>query len=194
MSLTPPRPRSGPRRRTLLAAATGAAAALLAACSAGSAPGRPDAARTATADERTLLSAAADSAELAASYDAVLAVHPGLAARLTPLRDAVLRHAEACRGQAGPKASSTPSGGPHSSSPAASPVPSGSASGSASGSPSGPAVPGDEKEALGSLAGAEQELSARRTKELDSLGGDAARLLASVAAAGAVHVYLLRND
>ncbi|MET8577516.1 hypothetical protein [Streptomyces sp. NPDC005012] len=189
MSLTPPRPRSGPRRRTLLAAASGAAAALLAACSAGSSPGRPDAARTATADERALLRAAADSAELAASYDAVLAVHPGLAARLTPLRDAVLRHAEACRGQAGPTASPAPSG-PSS----ASPVPSGPPSGSASGSPSGTAVPGDEKEALGSLAGAEQELSARRTKELDALGGDAARLLASVAAAGAAHVYLLRND
>jgi hypothetical protein len=54
-------------------------------------------------------------------------------------------------------------------------------------------VPGDEKEALGSLADAERELSSRRTRELSGLGGGTARLLASVAAAGAVHAYLLKN-
>ncbi|MEU9577058.1 hypothetical protein [Streptomyces chilikensis] len=183
MSSTPSRPRTGPRRRTLLASAAGAASVLLAACSAGS-PGRSDAARTPTADERALTRAATDSAELAAVYDAVLTAHPGLAARLTPLRDAVLRHAEAFGEHAGakssPSRSSSPSGVP-AGQPAAAP------------SPSGPAVPDDEEEALGSLADAERELSARRTRELSGLGGGTARLLASVAAAGAVHAYLLKN-
>jgi hypothetical protein len=54
-------------------------------------------------------------------------------------------------------------------------------------------VPVEEKEALGSLAGSERELSDRRTRELSALEGGTARLLASVAAAGAVHAYLLRN-
>ncbi len=160
---------------------------LLAACSAGS-PGRSDAARTPTADERALTRAATDSAELAAVYDAVLTAHPGLAARLTPLRDAVLRHAEAFGEHAGAKASP-------SSSPSRSSSPSGVPAGqpAAAPSPSGPAVPDDETEALGSLADAERELSARRTRELSGLGGGTARLLASVAAAGAVHAYLLKN-
>jgi hypothetical protein len=191
--LTPPRPCPGPRRRTLFASAAGAAAALLAACSS---PGRPDAARTPSADDRALTRAAEESTELAAVYDAVLAAHPGLVARLTPLRDAVLRHAEVCARHAGPAASPSPSG-TSSAKPSGAPstATSGQPAGTVSGSPAppGPAVPGDEKEALGSLADAERELSARRTRELSGLGGGTARLLASVAAAGAVHAYLLKN-
>ncbi|WP_151775530.1 hypothetical protein [Streptomyces abyssomicinicus] len=193
MSSTPPRPRTGPRRRTLLASAAGAASALLAACSADSSPGRAAAVRTPTADERALTRAVTDSAELASVYDAVLAAHPGLAARLTPLRDAVLRHADACGERAGTAASPSPSPSPSPPRSAAG-KPSGAASGPPSSpTPSVPAVPADEKGALGSLADAEQELSTRRTRDLARLGGEAARLLASVAAAGAVHVYLLRN-
>jgi hypothetical protein len=183
--LPPSRPRSGPRRRTLLASAAGSAAALLAACSAGS-PSGPSAARRApTADEVALTRAAADSAELAALYDAVLVVHPGLAARLTPLRDTVLRHGEVLAERAGPQESPSPS--------ASSPTPSDRPSGAAAPSPSGPAVPGEEKAALRAVADAERELAGRRARALTGLGGEPARLLASVAAAGAVHAYLLSD-
>jgi hypothetical protein len=52
-------------------------------------------------------------------------------------------------------------------------------------------VPGDDKDALASLAAAERELADRRAKALLDVPGELARLLASVAAAGAAHVYLL---
>ena len=44
---------------------------------------------------------------------------------------------------------------------------------------------------LAELASAERALADRRTKALEEVPGELARLLASVAAAGAVHVYLL---
>ncbi|WP_373563620.1 hypothetical protein [Streptomyces composti] len=56
-------------------------------------------------------------------------------------------------------------------------------------SPSG--VPGDEKEALAQLARAERELADRRAEGLVEAPGELARLLASVAAAGAARAYLL---
>ncbi|MEU3557787.1 hypothetical protein [Streptomyces fragilis] len=199
MPLPPSRPRSGPRRRTLLASAAGTAAALLAACSAGSSPGGSAARRTPTADQRALSRAAADSAGLAALYDAVLAVHPGLQARLTPLRDTVRRHAEVLAERAGPAApspsASAPSPSPSAPVPSPSaPAPSASAPGAAAPSASRPAVPGEEKQALRLVADAERDLAGRRGRELSGLGGEPARLLASVAAAGAVHVYLLEDD
>jgi hypothetical protein len=52
-------------------------------------------------------------------------------------------------------------------------------------------VPGDDKDALAALAGAERELADRRARALLDAPGELARLLASVAAAGAAHVYLL---
>jgi hypothetical protein len=52
-------------------------------------------------------------------------------------------------------------------------------------------VPGNEKDALAGLAAAERELTGRRTGALAGVPGELARLLASVAAAGAAHVYLL---
>jgi hypothetical protein len=197
--LSPSRPRSGPRRRTLLASAAGTAATLLAACSAGSSPGRPAARRTPTADEVALTRAAADSTGLAALYDAVLAVHPGLGARLTPLRDTVRRHAEVLTEQAGPKpprsVKPSSSASPSSGSPSApSPAPAASGASASGASASGPAVPGEEKQALRLVADAEQDLAGRRARELSGLGGEPARLLASVAAAGAVHAYLLSKD
>lgn len=48
-----------------------------------------------------------------------------------------------------------------------------------------------EKDALAELAAAERTLADRRTKALLDVPGELARLLASVAAAGAVHAYLL---
>ncbi len=57
--------------------------------------------------------------------------------------------------------------------------------------PSPAGVPGDEREARGALAAAERELAGRRMKALPALPGELARLLASVAAAGSAHAYLL---
>ncbi|MEV0979906.1 hypothetical protein [Streptomyces sp. NPDC049915] len=47
------------------------------------------------------------------------------------------------------------------------------------------------REALAQLAAAERELADRRTAELVGVDGELARLLASVAAAGAAHAFLL---
>lgn len=174
-----PRARSGPRRRSLLAVA--APALLATGCSGGSAgsgasdggTGRPSAA------DRARARAARDSAALAARYDAVVAGHPKLAERLRPLRAEVLRHAEAFGGA-----------GKGSPSPSTSPSPSPSGSGAAS-VPSPHPVPGKAQDALAELAAAERELADRRTEALLDVPGELARLLASVAAAGAAHVYLL---
>ncbi|MCL7426622.1 hypothetical protein [Streptomyces sp. YS415] len=165
----PPRLPSGPRRRSLLAAATGAA--LLGGCSPG--PDTDGTAGSPSAADRARAHAARDSAELVDRYDAVIAAHPALADRLRPLRAEVVRHAEAFGGTA-----------------AAGPV-NPSASGNPSASATSPAVPSDEKGALAELAAAERTLSDRRTGALSALPGELARLLASVAASGSAHVYLL---
>ncbi|MER7718182.1 hypothetical protein ABTX99_14740 [Streptomyces flaveolus] len=164
-----PRVPSGPRRRSLLASAAGAA--LLAGCSGGS---DSDTAPAPSADERARARAARDSEVLAARYDAVIAAHPGLAARLRPLRDEVVRHAEAF-------------GGARTASPTASP----SGTARAAGPGDGSGVPVTEKDALAGLAAAERELADRRAGALLEAPGESARLLASVAAAGAAHMFLL---
>ncbi|MFD5951576.1 hypothetical protein ACFWAZ_38000 [Streptomyces collinus] len=166
-----PRARSGPRRRSLLAVAP--AALVLAGCTGGDS-GRPAGDGQPAAD-RARARAARDSEALAERYDAVIAARPGLAGRLRPLREEVVRHARAL-------------GGGRKASPSASP--SASVSSSASPSPSA-AVPDNDKDALAGLATAEKELADRRAKALGGVPGELARLLASVAAAGAVHVYLL---
>ncbi|CAM5599599.1 hypothetical protein [Streptomyces coeruleorubidus] len=166
-----PRARSGPRRRSLLA--VGPAALALAGCTAGGdGPGDPEDGPSA-ADRRARARAARDSEGMVERYDAVIAAHPGLAERLRPLRAEAVRHAQAFGGGPGRKASPSPS--PSSSSAA----------------PSAAAVPADEKDALVSLAVAERELADRRAQALLDMPGELARLLASVAAAGAAHVYLL---
>ncbi|WP_372411922.1 hypothetical protein [Streptomyces luteireticuli] len=152
---------NGPRRRTLLAG--GAAALLVTGCSGGH-DGKAD--ERARAEERLRARAGRDSATLLAAYDATIAAHAGLAGRLRPLRAEVARHAEAF--------GSSP----------ASPSPSPSA-------PSSPSVPGDEKSALAALADAERRTADDRAAALGSASPELARLLASVAAAGAAHAYLL---
>nr|WP_037725885.1 hypothetical protein [Streptomyces sp. SID8381] len=67
-------------------------------------------------------------------------------------------------------------------------------SGGATGGPSGaasPAVPVKPADALASLAAAERSLADTRAAALLDVPGELARLLASVAAAGAAHAYLL---
>ncbi|AZM55869.1 hypothetical protein DMA15_27465 [Streptomyces sp. WAC 01529] len=168
---TAPRSRPGPRRRSLFAGAAGiASAALLTGCSdaADSGAEHPSAVR------RVRARAAKDSTELLGRYDAVLAAHPSLAGRLGPLRAEVEKHVEAFGGGGAP----------------ASPSPSGSASGAAAPAPE-PSVASDPDKAVRDLADAERALADRRGAALVDAPAEQARLLASVAAAGAAHAYLL---
>ncbi|CAL9434617.1 MULTISPECIES: hypothetical protein [Streptomyces] len=157
----PSRTPSGPRRRTLLASAAGAA--LLAGCSAGADSGDDGP----SADARARARAARDSRGLLARYDAVLAAHPALTDRLRPLRAQVAAHAAVFEDGTKPSPAASKS--------AAAPAP----------------VPAAEKDAVAQLAAAERALADRRAKELLQVPGELARLLASVAAAGAAHAYLL---
>ncbi|MFF8907866.1 hypothetical protein [Streptomyces olivaceoviridis] len=142
--------------------ASAAGAALLTGCSAG--PESGDDGPSAT--QRARARAARDSRGLLARYDAVLAAHPGLADRLRPLRAQVAAHAAAFTDGTAPAASATATA-------SAAPVPAG------------------EKDAVAGLAAAERALADRRAKDLLEAPGELARLLASVAAAGAAHAYLL---
>ncbi|MFF8596837.1 hypothetical protein ACF061_36560 [Streptomyces sp. NPDC015220] len=199
----PPLPRAlpGPRRRSLLASAAGAA--LLVGCSAGTdgsaaSDGGPSPA------ERARAQAARDSAELIRRYDAVIAAHPALAGRLRPLRTEVAHHVAAFGGDgaaASPAPTPSTASGAATTAPPAAPLTSPAATdgaGLAAGaresdgpSASAPAVPEKPKDALARLATAERSLADRRAAALLDVPGELARLLASVAAAGAAHVYLL---
>lgn len=179
----PSRAPSGPRRRTLLASAAGAA--LLVGCSSRSGDGDEEesAGGSPSVTERARARAARESAALLERYDVVLAAHPPLAARLAPLRAEVVRHTQAFGGTSGATTS-----------PSASAAPSASASTTSSASPSvspSPSAPVSEKDALAGLAAAERALVESRTQLLLDVPGELARLLASVAAAGAAHAYLL---
>ncbi|WRZ48205.1 hypothetical protein OG622_14980 [Streptomyces sp. NBC_01314] len=128
-----------------------------------------------SAVERARARVARDSEALLERYDAVIAAHPDLAALLTPLRGEVVRHARAFGGgkAAGAgRASASPSGSP-----------------SASASPS--PAPEDPRAALTELAAAERRLADKRAEALLEVPGEMARLMASVAAAGASHAYVL---
>ncbi|MFJ7049662.1 hypothetical protein ACIQVC_40570 [Streptomyces sp. NPDC101112] len=176
----PSRAPSGPRRRTLLAGAAGLG--LLVGCSSGG-EGSDAAGGSPSVAEKARAGAARDSEALVERYDAVLAAHPDLAGLLTPLRAEAVRHAEAFGGG---KRATKPSSSP-SQSQSQSPSPSASASPSGGPDP----VPAEPKAALAELAGAERKLADRRGKALLEVPGELARLLASVAAAGAGHVYML---
>lgn len=162
----PPHVPSGPRRRSLLASVAGGA--LLAGCSDGTGT-EESTAGSPSVVERTRVRAARDSRGIVERYDAVLATYPALAERVGPLRAEAVRHAEAF-GETVAESSPTAS--------QASPAPSVTA-------------PATEKDALAQLAAAERALADRRAKALLDVPGELARLLASVAAAGAAHAYLL---
>ncbi|MEU9213709.1 hypothetical protein AB0D27_38905 [Streptomyces sp. NPDC048415] len=175
----PSRTPSGPRRRSLLASA--ASAFVLAGCSAPE-PSTDTTGGSLSAADRARARAARDSETLAGRYAVVIDAHPALAEALRPLRAEVVRHAEAF-GAAGSRSSA-------SATPAASPSASPSVSPSASASL---AVSDRPKDALRDLAAAERALADERTKALLDVPGELARLLASVAAAGAAHAYVLRE-
>ncbi|MGE9693805.1 hypothetical protein [Streptomyces sp. NRRL F-5630] len=188
----PPLPAPGPlplprlSRRLLLASGTAlAGATLLTGCSDDSdAASRRRAKAEATTAQKLSRSAARDSAGLTARYDATLAAHPGLDATLRPLRAQVSRHHEAFDA-AGRGATSSPS-------PDASSSATGRAAGAAAAAASPtPPVASDEKTALRDLAAAEKKLADQRARVLVDAPGELARLLASVAAAGAAHAYVL---
>ncbi|MEU9402645.1 hypothetical protein [Streptomyces sp. NPDC048242] len=183
MSYPPPsRARSGPRRRALLASAAGAAV-LLAGCTSGTGPASTVSSPSARARKR----AAADSTALLARYDAVLAAHPGLTERISPLRAAVAAHAAAFDGRATPNASASPTASPSDKDDAKHGKKAASAGPSASPDP----VPTTEKDARAWLATAERTLADRRARALLDVPGELARLMASVAAAGAAHAFVL---
>ncbi|MFI6439494.1 hypothetical protein [Streptomyces sp. NPDC050759] len=163
----PPRVPSGPRRRSLLASVAGGA--LLVGCSDGTGSSEEGTAVSPSVVERARARAARDSRGIVERYDAVLAAHPALAERVGPLRAEAVRHAEAFGETV---TTSSPTASPSSPAP---PV----------------TVPATEKDALAQLAAAERALADRRAKALLDVPGELARLLASVAAAGAAHAYLL---
>ncbi|MFG3147714.1 hypothetical protein [Streptomyces sp. NPDC048243] len=180
---------SGPRRRTLLAAAAGTFA--LAGCSAGEPSGDTTGGSRPSLADRARARAARDSTTLAGRYTAVIAAHPDLEKKLAPLRADVVGHARAFGAGSSAGSSASPSA-------SASGTASGSASDSPTASPSGSAsarassdVAARPKDALSELATAELALADERTQALVELPGELARLLASVAAAGAAHAYLL---
>ncbi|MEU5218305.1 hypothetical protein AB0G79_19160 [Streptomyces sp. NPDC020807] len=144
-----------------------------------------EAERVARAEAALRLRSVTASRDLLERYDAALAAHPALARRLTPLRRSVAAHATAL-GEGGTTAPSATASG----SPAAATAPSGSPATPAA--PSARArVPADPRAALTELAAAERATSDQYTKALVTAPSEYARLLASVAAAGAAHAYLL---
>ncbi|MER5600901.1 hypothetical protein [Streptomyces sp. NPDC002265] len=192
----PPRTPSGPRRRSLLASTAGAA--LLVGCSPAREESEETASRGPSVTERARARAAQDSTGIVERYDLVIAAYPALAKRLEPLRAETLRHVTAFGGvKAKPSATPSAAGSATGSSGTASPAsaPDGPASAgstpSTSASSGTAAAPGSRKEALTGLAAAERALADQRAKALLDVPGELARLLASVAAAGAAHAYLL---
>ncbi|MFI0981965.1 hypothetical protein ACH4SP_33780 [Streptomyces sp. NPDC021093] len=155
-------------RRRALAWSGAAAAGLLAGCSDGGTPSGSAGTETSTAVRKAALrlreTAARTSTDLLAHYDALLTKHPGESARLRPLRAEVARQANVLRGS-GRAAAGTP------------PV----------------TVATESKAALRELAEAEQRASDAHLAAVVRATPELARLLASVAAAGAVHVYLLTD-
>jgi hypothetical protein len=143
-------------------------------CTAGSEESEESTGGSLSVTQKARARAARDSVGLLGRYDAVLAAHPAVAERLGPLRAEVVRHAEVFGGTAAN--GSTGAASPSASAPGASPS---------------AAVPENENDALAELAAAERALADRRTAALLDVPGELARVLASVAAAGAAHAYLL---
>lgn len=165
--------RTGTTRRGALTA-TGAIAvgAILSGCGGegeGSArPGAPTAAEIARAvrtERRLRASAARTSLELLARYEHVMSAHPATATGLGPLRDAVRAHV----GTLEPDGERSPS-------PA----------------PTKPRATG-ARAAVEELADAERRTADAHLASLMEAPPELARLLASIAAAGAAHAYLLTD-
>ncbi|MER5552713.1 hypothetical protein ABT001_13695 [Streptomyces sp. NPDC002793] len=162
--------RMGMTRRGALTT-TGAVAlgAVLTGCGGGeahTAPGGTDAG-TASLRARNALRAAAarDSASLLSRYEQLAAAHPVTEAGLAPMGAAVREHLAALGGPA-KKASGSPA-------------------------PAPPAAVTGARAALKELAAEERRVADGRATALLTAEPELARLLASIAAAGAAHAYLL---
>ncbi|MGW8768575.1 hypothetical protein ACWGN5_39575 [Streptomyces sp. NPDC055815] len=182
-------------RRALLVAGAAAGATALAACTSApdGGPRRPSAAeveaeRVARAEAALRLRSVTAARGLLERYDATLAAHPALAPRLTALRGAVAAHAKAL-GEGG--AAVKPAAAAGSTAPAATASSSASAAGKPAASPTPVRVAADPRAALKELAAAERAASDGHTAALLTAPPEYARLLASVAASGAAHAYLL---
>lgn len=202
--------RTGTTRRGALlaagAAATVAAGGLLTGCSGADDDGGSDAPTSAAAvraAKALRVKSAGTSRELLRQYDAVLARHPDQTARLTPLRGAVARHVTALSPPARPPEkgeSAKPSGSASASASASSSAAPSSApsvgtsvrdAGDAGGAGPLPSVSADPGAALRALAATERRAAAAHAEALVHAPPELARLLASLAAAGAAHAYLL---
>jgi hypothetical protein len=157
--------RTGTTRRRALMVTGAAAAVVLTGCST-----EPERRRTsgsaadpARAEAALRRRLAATSGALRDQYDAVIAQHPALTGKLAALRAAVAEHVTAL---AGPAVTALPAVAP-------------------------PEVPADAAAALKALATAERRISDAHSASLVDAEPELARLLASVAAAGAAHAYLL---
>ncbi|MFD5368140.1 hypothetical protein [Streptomyces sp. NPDC127103] len=176
------------RRALLTAGIAAAAATALPGCTAAEEPGprKPgaaevEAARVARAEAALRLRSVTASRSLLERYDAALAAHPALAPRLTPLRRSVAAHTKAL-GEGGTTVRPA----------TAAPSPTATATASAGAAVPSPApVAADPRTALNELAAAERTTSDTHTAALVTAPPEYARLLASVAAAGAAHAYLL---
>ncbi|MFI1465974.1 hypothetical protein [Streptomyces wuyuanensis] len=192
--------RTGTTRRRALFAGGAAAAAALTGCSSGD-PGPRRATPRGESAETVLRRRSAElSGALLRRYDAVLTAHPALAARLSPLRAEVVRHVEAlaptgARPLPGTSPAPSASRSPSSAASPGSPTPAASGPArpgpSSAASPAAPPVPADAGAAVRELAAAERTTADAHTAALSGAPPEYARLLASVAAAGAVHAYLL---
>lgn len=160
---------AGTTRRTALAATGAAAAGLLAACSSSDPSDGPAARKreaAARAEAALRLTTSTASAALRDRYEAVAVRHPVVRPLLAPLHTEAAQHVTAL---AGPRPA------------APSPSPS-------------TAVPDDPEAALRELAAAARRTSDTHTAALADAAPELARLLASVAAAAAVHAYLLTEQ
>ncbi|WP_435888052.1 hypothetical protein [Streptomyces niveus] len=169
------------------------AGGLLTACSGGDddEADEPGSAAAVRAEKALRVRSTRTSRELLRQYDAVLELHPDQATRLTPLRDSVALHVTAL--------SPPPPKKGESGKPKPSPSESASASASPDGAPVGdvggagptPFVPADPGKAVRELAAAERRSADAHAEALVHAPPELARLLASLAAAGAAHAYLL---
>ncbi|OEV08602.1 hypothetical protein AN218_25820 [Streptomyces nanshensis] len=162
--------------------AIGALTPLAAGCS-GDGSG-PDDERTAAEDKRLRREAARQSLDLLARYDATAEAHSALADRLRPLRAATMRHADVLEGDGDDHRNGNGNDGKDAGG--------GQRRHRERTAPGRrPDVPSDRQAALTALGDAERGIAGKRTAALVKAPPETARLLASLAAAGAAHAYLL---
>ncbi|RAJ63543.1 hypothetical protein K378_03658 [Streptomyces sp. Amel2xB2] len=151
--------------------------------------GGPDDERTAAEDKRLRREAARQSLDLLARYDATAEAHSALADRLRPLRAATMRHADVLEGDGDDHRNGNGNGNGNDGKDADGGGQRRHRERTAPGRR--PDVPADRQAALTALGDAERGIAGKRTAALVKAPPETARLLASLAAAGAAHAYLL---